>query len=38
MVLRPDSMRQPAVAAVVTALKRKVSELRPQLMGLPEDS
>ncbi|WP_138417619.1 LysR family transcriptional regulator [Sinomonas gamaensis] len=36
MVLRPDSMRQPAVAAVATALRRKVAELRPQLMG--EDS
>lgn len=36
MVLRPDSMRQPAVAAVATALRLKVTELRPQLMG--EDS
>ena len=33
MVLRPDSMRQPAVAAVVTALKRKVAESRAMLMG-----
>ncbi|WP_136612092.1 LysR family transcriptional regulator [Sinomonas albida] len=33
MVLRPDSMRQPAVAAVVDALKRKVAESRPMLMG-----
>lgn len=33
MVLRPDSMRKPAVAAVVDALKRKVAEMRPMLMG-----
>lgn len=33
MVLRPDSMRKPAVAAVVDALKRKVAEARQVLMG-----
>lgn len=33
MVLRPDSMRRPAVAAVANALKRKVTELKPELMG-----
>lgn len=38
MVLRPDSMRQPAVAALAHALKRKVSELRPQLMGSARES
>lgn len=38
MVLRPDSMRRPAVAAVANALKRKVTELKPELMGARSES
>ncbi|GAB4098004.1 LysR family transcriptional regulator [Sinomonas halotolerans] len=33
MVLRPDSLRQPAVAAVVEALRRQVEAERPRLLG-----
>jgi DNA-binding transcriptional LysR family regulator len=38
MVLRPDSMRHPAVAAVADALKRKMLELKPELMGTRSES
>ncbi|CAM3239142.1 HTH-type transcriptional regulator DmlR [Arthrobacter ulcerisalmonis] len=33
MVLRPDSMRQPAVAAVVHALREQMSQHREKLLG-----
>ena len=33
MVLRPDSLRQPAVAAVADALRLRATAFRPQLMG-----
>lgn len=35
MVLRPDSMRRPAVAAVVQALRKQVAAHRDQLLGHP---
>ena len=33
LVLRPDSLRQPAVAAVADALRRRTIEMRPVLLG-----
>jgi DNA-binding transcriptional LysR family regulator len=33
MVLRPDSLRRPAVAAVVQALKERMAEHREALLG-----
>jgi hypothetical protein len=33
MVLRPDSMRRPAVAAVVQALREQVTMHRDALLG-----
>jgi DNA-binding transcriptional LysR family regulator len=33
MVLRPDSLRQPAVAAVAEALRERAATFKPQLMG-----
>lgn len=33
MVLRPDSLRQPAVAAVADALRARAAAFKPQLMG-----
>jgi hypothetical protein len=33
MVLRPDSLRRPAVAAVVQALREQMSEHREWLLG-----
>ena len=33
MVLRPDSLRQPAVAAVASALRARTKQFEPQLMG-----
>ena len=35
MVLRPDSMRRPAVAAVVHALKAETANRREELLGRP---
>lgn len=35
MVLRPDSLRQPAVAAVVDALRRQTAAYEQQLLGRP---
>ncbi|MFP5312800.1 MAG: LysR substrate-binding domain-containing protein, partial [Actinomycetes bacterium] len=35
MVLRPESMRRPAVAAVVHALRDRMAEHRPALLGGP---
>lgn len=35
MVLRPDSMRRPAVAAVVHALREQMTEQRQKLLGRP---
>jgi DNA-binding transcriptional LysR family regulator len=33
MVLRPDSLRQPAVAAVASALRARTAAFKPQMMG-----
>ncbi|CAH0123049.1 MULTISPECIES: LysR family transcriptional regulator [unclassified Microbacterium] len=35
LVLRPDSLRQPAVAAVADALRRRTAAVQSELLGLP---
>jgi DNA-binding transcriptional LysR family regulator len=38
MVLRPDSLRRPAVAAVVQALRDRMAEHRDALLGKAQGS
>lgn len=37
MVLRPESLDRPAVAAVVQAIRRRVAHMADELLGLPAD-
>jgi DNA-binding transcriptional LysR family regulator len=38
MVVRPESLAQPAVAAVVDALRRRAAAMQPALLGEPADA
>lgn len=37
LIVRPESLRQPAVSAVVAALRREAESLRDDLLGRPPE-